>query len=144
MELRSSIESFFAKRALAFFGGVLLVGLVLIAAFGGVAYVVGGKLLHKSLDGTYSQSTESQHYKYTTSDGDACNVAIIPVDGELFVSSADAVANGGTYLQSGVTAGLAGAQTVTPSVSSGAGATLAPATYDAVEAVPSKLAVTPA
>lgn len=95
MEPQTNYPRFSFRHLSVLFLVVLVAGLILIAAFGGVTYVVAGKLLHKSLDGTYSQ-TGSQRYSYTTSDGDACNVVIVPLDDELFASDADAQSNGGT------------------------------------------------
>lgn len=94
-DVPNRINRFVGKKVLWFFGMSVLAGVILIAAFGGVMYLAVGRLIHKTLDGSYT-STSQQHFSYTTADGGSCNVAVIPVDGELFVSSTDANANGGT------------------------------------------------
>jgi protease-4 len=73
------------------------VGLVLIVAFGIVMYHVGEKLL---ADSSYNPASSdgASGYKpqtYQTADGSDCNIAVVPLAGELFTNAADAAVGGG-------------------------------------------------
>ncbi len=62
----------------------LLVGATLLVCAGGITYYVGNKLLERAND------IPQAILPYQTSDGYACNIAVIPLTGELWASKANA------------------------------------------------------
>jgi protease-4 len=69
-----------------------LMGIVLLLVLGGVSYYVGGKLLER--ENILSQ--EEPPYVYETADGYDCNIAVIPLEGQLWASKANADAQTAT------------------------------------------------
>lgn len=65
---------------------------IVIAALGVAAYLVGSALVQKS----YDLSQQAPLPPYETSDGYSCNVAVIPLTGQLWTSEADATAQTNT------------------------------------------------
>ncbi len=67
-------------------------GIALIAALAGAVYGIGSALIQKS----YDLSQEMSLPAYQMADGYACNVAVIPLVGQLWASKADADAQTNT------------------------------------------------
>jgi protease-4 len=73
-------------------------GLVLVFWSGVILYVVGIQLIVKwnDVSGGYGVGSSDSYGSTSLSGGGSCNVAVIPLSGELFVTTADADTNGGS------------------------------------------------
>ena len=72
-------------------------GLIRVAAFGIIAYLVGSQLLYEfqSYSSSQSNSDPYRQQTYQTADGKSCDIAVIPMSGELFTDYASASSAGG-------------------------------------------------
>ena len=62
----------------------LLVGIVLLAVTGGITYLIGNNLLQDA------SAIPNEPLPYQTADGADCNIAVIPLTGQIFASQANA------------------------------------------------------
>ncbi|MBU6214369.1 signal peptide peptidase SppA [Patescibacteria group bacterium] len=88
------------EKHLSGLGARVLIGIVSVAVLAGAVYGIGAALIQKS----YDLSRQEELPPYATSDGYSCNIAVIPVVGQLFSSEANAQAQTNSDNSSSVSA----------------------------------------
>lgn len=74
----------------------MLMLLLAVALLGAVTYFVGSALLEKSHSLTLADQNQDYTLQdYETPEGESCNIAVVPLSGELFVTPGDASYNSG-------------------------------------------------